>query len=112
MFLGIALLHRYTNKRDGSRFEPLFGLLDPNDQRSAEILGKAMRLGAMLWIKADEQPGTLKYSAKTNQLELILKDAAAPLFGEVAQVRLDSLGASLGAQVSVRVKGARRPKSD
>jgi exopolyphosphatase/guanosine-5'-triphosphate,3'-diphosphate pyrophosphatase len=112
VFLGIALLHRYTNERDGSRFEPLFGLLDPNDQRSAEVLGKAMRLGAMLWIKADEQPGTLKYSAKSGQLELILKEAASPLFGEVARARLDSLAASLGADVTVRVKGARRVKSD
>jgi exopolyphosphatase/guanosine-5'-triphosphate,3'-diphosphate pyrophosphatase len=112
VFLGIALLHRYTNKRDGSRLELLFGLLDPHDQRSAEVLGKAMRLGAMLWIKADEQPGTLKYSAKSDQLELILKEAASPLFGEVARARLDSLAASLGADVTVRVKGARRVKAD
>ncbi|AGI66858.1 putative phosphatase [Octadecabacter antarcticus 307] len=112
VFLGIALMHRYTNKRDGSRFEALFSLLDPDDQHSAEVLGKAMRLGAMLWIKADEQPGTLKYSAKSGQLELTLKEAASPLFGEVARARLDSLAASLGAQVTVRVKGARRPKAD
>lgn len=112
VFLGIALLHRYTNKRDGSRFEPVFGLLAPDDQRSAEVLGKAMRLGAMLWIKADEQPGTLKYSAKSGQLELTLKEAASPLFGEVARTRLDSLAATLGAEVTVRSKGARRTKTD
>jgi len=112
VFLGIALLHRYTNKREGSRFEPLFGLLDPRDQRSAEVLGKAMRLGAMLWIKADEQPGTLKYSSKFGQLELILKDAAAPLLGEVARARLDWLAASLGANVTARAKGARRSQVD
>ena len=110
VFLGIALLHRYTNKRDGSRFEPVFGLLASDDQRSAEVLGKAMRLGAMLWIKADEQPGTLKYSAKLGQLELTLKEAASPLFGEVARARLDSLAATLGAEVTVRSKGARRTK--
>ena len=110
--LGIALLHRYTNKREGSRFEELFGLVDPRDQRSAEVLGKAMRLGAMLWIKADEQPGTLKYSSKSNTLELILKDAASPLFGEVAQSRFDALANALNATGVVRVKGARRTKSD
>lgn len=112
VFLGIALLHRYTNKREGSRFEELFGLVDPRDQRSAEVLGKAMRLGAMLWIKADEQPGTLKYSSKSNTLELILKDAASPLFGEVAQSRFDALANALNATGVVRVKGARRTKSD
>ncbi len=110
VFLGIALLHRYTNKREGSRFEPTFSLLDPVEQQSAEVLGKAMRLGAMLWIKADEQPGTLKYSAKAGTLELILKEAASPLFGEVAQSRLDSLASSLGATATVRTKGARRVK--
>jgi len=112
VFLGIALLHRYTNKRDGSRFEPVFSLLAQDDQRSAEVLGKAMRLGAMLWIKADEQPGALKYSAKSGQLELTLKEAASPLFGEVARARLDSLAATLGAEVTVRCKGARRTKTN
>lgn len=112
VYLGIALLHRYTNKRDGSRFEPLFGLLEPKEQRSAEVLGKAMRLGAMLWIKADEQPGTLKYSAKSNTLELVLNKAAGPLFGEVAHARFQSLASSLGAEATVRVKGARRAKKD
>ena len=69
-----------------------------------------MRLGAMLWIKADEQPGKLKYSAKSGTLELILKEAAQPLFGEVAQARFDSLAQALGATGEVRVKGARRKK--
>jgi exopolyphosphatase/guanosine-5'-triphosphate,3'-diphosphate pyrophosphatase len=112
VYLGIALLHRYSNKREGSRFEPLFSLLDPRDQRSAEVLGKAMRLGAMLWIKADEQPGTLKLSTKSGKLELILKDAAAPLFGEVAQARFDALASALEVEGVVRVKGARHKKSD
>lgn len=110
VFLGIALLHRYSNKREGSRFEPLFSLLDPIEQQRAEVLGKAMRLGAMLWIKADEQPGKLEYSAKSGKLELILKEAAQPLFGEVAQARFDSLAQALGATGEVRVKGARRKK--
>lgn len=112
VYLGIALLHRYTNKRDGSRFEPMFGLLDPRDQRSAEVLGKAMRLGAMLWIKADEAPGELKYSFKKARLELVLSEAAAPLFGEVAQARFDALAAALDVKGVVRVKGARRAKDD
>jgi exopolyphosphatase/guanosine-5'-triphosphate,3'-diphosphate pyrophosphatase len=112
VYLGIALLHRYSNKREGSRFEPVFGLAAPQDQRSAEVLGKAMRLGAMLWIKADEQPGSLKYSANAGTLELILKEAASPLFGEVAQARFDALAAALDVKGIVRVKGERRSKGD
>ncbi|MDB4053594.1 Ppx/GppA family phosphatase [Octadecabacter sp.] len=112
VYLGIALLHRYSNKREGSRFEPVFGLAAPQDQRSAEVLGKAMRLGAMLWIKADEQPGSLKYSAKAGTLELILKEAASPLFGEVAQARFDALATALDVKGIVRVTGERRSKGD
>ena len=112
VFLGIALLHRYSNKREGTRFDPLFSLLDPKEQRDAEVLGKAMRLGAMLWIKADEQPGVLKYSAKAGQLELVLKQAASPLFGEVAEARFKALASALGAEPVVRVKGARRIKAE
>lgn len=111
VFLGIALLHRYTNNRDGSRFEPLFKMVDEADQKSAEVLGKAMRLGAMLWIKADEQPGKLKYSSKSEKLELILQEAASPLFGEVAQARFTTLAAALNAEGEVRIKGARRKKN-
>ena len=66
----------------------------------------------MLWIKADAQPGTLKLSTKSGKLELILKDAAAPLFGEVAQARFDALASALEVEGVVRVKGARRKKSD
>lgn len=110
VFLGIALLHRYSNKREGTRFDPLFSMLDPQEQRTAEVLGKAMRLGAMLWIKADEQPGELKYSSKKGTLEIILKQAATPLFGEVALARFHSLASALGAEPIVRVKGARRKK--
>ncbi len=111
VFLGIALLHRYTNKRDGSRFEPLFGMVSKADQQSAEVLGKAMRLGAMLWIKADEQPGKLKFSAKSGRLELTLKEAASPLFGEVAEARFRALATALDVDGEVRVKGARRKKT-
>ena len=110
VFLGISLLHRYTNKRDGSRFEPLFKLVDETDQKSAEVLGKAMRLGAMLWIKADKQPGKLKYSGKSGKLELILQEAATPLFGEVAEARFKALATALGVEGEVRAKGARRKK--
>ena len=112
VFLGVALLHRYSNKREGSRFDDLFGLLDPKELQMAEVLGKAMRLGAMLWIDGNEQPGKMKYSPKANTLELVLKDAASPLFGEVAMARFNALSNALGTTGNVRVKGARRATTD
>jgi len=54
----------------------------------------------------------MKYSTKSNTLELTLKDAASPLFGEVALARFNALASALGATGDVRAKGARRPKKD
>lgn len=109
VFLGLALLYRYSNRADGTRFEDLYDLLSPADLREAEILGKAMRLGAMLWLKdSHESPGKLKHSTKSGKLELTLAPGAAPLWGEVAEARLQSLASTLKATASMRVKGAKK----
>jgi len=50
VFLGLALLHRYSNKRENARFSDLYEMLDETQRADAEILGKAMRFGAMLWM--------------------------------------------------------------
>ena len=47
IFLGLSLLHRYRNKREGTSFEELYDYLTPAEQLQAEILCKAMRFGAM-----------------------------------------------------------------
>jgi exopolyphosphatase/guanosine-5'-triphosphate,3'-diphosphate pyrophosphatase len=107
VFLGLALLHRYSNKRTGTRLEPLFGLLDEKALKQAEILGKAMRFGAMLW----PQSGTLQKSPtaslrlypKKKLLELTLSPAAQPLFGEVAQARFNALANALDAEVRIKL---------
>jgi exopolyphosphatase/guanosine-5'-triphosphate,3'-diphosphate pyrophosphatase len=103
VFLGLALLHRYSNKREGSRFEPIFRLLTAERQQEAEVLGKAMRLGAMLWLQADEPPGVLKWRPKKRELTLVLNAHARPLFGEVAQNRLSALATALQATASVTI---------
>jgi len=102
IFLGLALLHRYRNKRDGTRFEHLYDLIDERDRHQAEVLGKAMRFGAMLWMSEGEQPGELRWFPKKKVLELWLTQEAAPLFGEVAKARFDSLAGSLGARTEVK----------
>ncbi len=105
VFLGLALLHRYTNRREGSHFEPLFRLLNPREIKEAEILGRAMRLGAMLWLKADERPGQLIWKPVRRELTIKLREKARPLWGEVADARFKSLVASLEAQGNVRIGG-------
>ncbi len=73
VFLGLALLHRYKNSRAGSRLEPLFRLLTDDEIRDAEVLGKAMRFGAMFSVG---DPATGGHAAaggrRKRQLELEL----------------------------------------
>ncbi|MEN8894450.1 Ppx/GppA family phosphatase [Planktotalea arctica] len=102
VFLGLALLHRYRNKREGTRFDDLFDLLPPEKQNQAEILGKAMRFGAMLWMEKDTQLGEMRWFPKKKLLELRLHPSAKPLFSEVAEARLASLASSLDAEVKVK----------
>ena len=102
VFLGLALLHRYRNKREGTRFEDLYVLLDEKGKQQAEILGKAMRFGAMLWMSDTSQAGaSLDWQPKNTVLKLKLTKAAQPLFGEVAESRFGSLARSMGAQSQV-----------
>ncbi|MEP2892550.1 Ppx/GppA family phosphatase [Tateyamaria sp.] len=102
IFLGLALLHRYTNKREGTHFENLYDLVDEKTRDDAEILGKAMRFGAMLWMNDDANIGAFRWFPKKKLLELHLSKDAMPLFGEVAEARLNSLASSLQAKVVVK----------
>ena len=104
IYLGLALLHRYSNKRENTRFEDLFDLVDEDTRQQAEILGKAMRFGAMLWMNKDEDRGELRWFPKKKRLELWLTPDMVPLFGEVAEARLNSLASSLGADVIVKTR--------
>ena len=101
VFLGLALQHRYRNKRGEAHFEPLYDLLDEKRQKQAEILGKAMRFGAMMWMQKDIDLGRLTFHPKRKELHLRLAISAEPLFGEVAQARLQSLANALEAGLSV-----------
>ena len=100
VFLGLALLHRYRNKRSGTRFEDLYSLLAEEQQRHAEVLGKAMRFGSMLWMSDASPKATarMEWDDDTQALALHLSAEAAPLFGEVAEARFNSLARALGAK--------------
>jgi len=101
VFLGLALLHRYSNRREGTRFEPLYELLDEKAQRQAEILGKAMRFGAMLWPLKDTQMASVHWYPKKKLLQLTLPEAVRPLYGEVAEARFQSLANALESDTKV-----------
>jgi exopolyphosphatase/guanosine-5'-triphosphate,3'-diphosphate pyrophosphatase len=102
VFLGLALLHRYKNSRDNSQHANLFTLLSPEQITAAEILGKAMRFGAMFAIENPSSAGTLKLFPRKHVLQLALSPKGKALLGEVAVARLNSLAASLGARVELK----------
>lgn len=102
VFLGTALMHRYTSKRGGNRFDPLLAMLNAEQALEAEVMGRAMRLGAMLWLDSDRAPGKLKWKPKKRELTLTLIPEARPLFGEVAKARFAALATALNATGKVR----------
>lgn len=104
VFLGLALLHRYRNNRAGSRLEPLFGLLSEKQITEAEVLGKAMRFGAMFSSQAPTDLVKLRFMPKKKVLELTIHPSGAQLYGEVAQARLGSLAKSLNAECVVKFR--------
>lgn len=101
VFLGLALLHRYKNNRAGSRLEPLFRLLSDADIQAAEVLGKAMRFGAMLAVGDPALAGALRWQPRRLQLTLALTEEGKGLFGEVAQARFAALAQALKAEAKV-----------
>jgi exopolyphosphatase/guanosine-5'-triphosphate,3'-diphosphate pyrophosphatase len=109
VFLGLALLHRYKNNRTGSRFEPLFRLLDEDRLRDAEVLGKAMRFGAMFSIADPASAGALRWQPRKHLLELALTPRGQGLFGEVAQARFASLALALKAETRITAAGVDLP---
>ena len=101
VFLGVALLHRYKNSRAGSRLEPLLRLLSDDQIQQAEILGKAMRFGAMFAAGDPAQAGKLTWSPKKRLLELTLTADGHILFGEVARARFAALALAMRAETRV-----------
>lgn len=104
VFLGLALLHRYKNSRTGSRMENLFRLLTEEEITEAEVLGKAMRFGAMFSIDHPEEAGSLVWQPKKKVLELHLTPRGAGLMGEVAQARFSALVQALKATPKITLQ--------
>ncbi len=109
VFLGLALMNRYKTQGVKTLLPPVLKLLSEDDIRQAITLGRAMRFGAMLSIKNGDPPAELRYFPRKKILELILDADRAALFGEVAELRLNTLAKTLGVVPVVRL--AARQKS-
>jgi exopolyphosphatase/guanosine-5'-triphosphate,3'-diphosphate pyrophosphatase len=100
VFLGLALLHRYKGSRDGL-LEEVVSLLPGEAVKRAEILGRAMRLGAMFTVDDPAEMGELRWFPTKARLEIHVHPVGAPLFGEVAESRFQSLASAMGAEAEV-----------
>ena len=103
VFLGFALMHRYRDHNDSPQVNAFKDMLTSEQLDQAKILGRALRFGAMLWTSDKELPGSLRWHRKPRVLELHLSGPTVPLFGEVAQARLQSLTAALMAEVQIKI---------
>lgn len=104
VFLGLALLHRYKNSATGPTFDQVIGLLDEDARKLAEIVGKAMRFGAMLSGSADRLGCGLRLDRENRVLELVLGVKNQDLFGEVVKTRFESLALALECTTKLTVE--------
>ena len=83
----------------------MYRIIDEDRVKTAEILGKAMRLGAMIWLTNDPDRAKLCWNQNKVELTLKLSGSSSALFGEVAEARLQSLANTLSAKGICIVSG-------
>ena len=104
VFLALSLFHRYKNQSEYGEFENLLSLLEPEEIRLAEIVGKAMRLGAMLLVVSPEGLTTLKFKPKKNNLVLSLPEKLRSITGEVVNTRFRALATAMDCEAKINIE--------
>ena len=100
VFLGLALMYRYKNAKSeiAARYSTL---IPPERPTEAQVLGRAMRLGAML---SGASMGVLEHAPielGDGVLRLVLRGPARPFMGEAVERRLQSLAQKLSLRHEV-----------
>ncbi|MEL7344618.1 MAG: Ppx/GppA family phosphatase [Pseudomonadota bacterium] len=98
VYIGVALLHRYKSSREDTRLSELLKLMPEGHLIEAEILGRAMRFGAMFSGNRGADLGTLDWRPKKRILTLKLAEGSKALMGEVAEARFKALASALEAE--------------
>lgn len=96
VFLGLALLNRYKVVSPVDEVEPCRRLLSPERAADAAVLGRAMRLGAML---SGSATGALDHAALVRgegRLMLRLRGPGRAFAGEAVERRLQALAERIG----------------
>ncbi len=104
VMLGLALMARYKAKIDADDHAAQLALLTPRQREQGEILGAAMRLGAMLTgaVAASLQNTAIRRERGT--VILTLKGPARDLLGEVVEKRLATLAMQMDSLARVELK--------
>lgn len=102
-FLALALIYRYRTQTHEMDLDPYLGLLSPQQRDNVEILGRALRFGAMFMLRHPraDLPARLHFDPAARTLILTLRQEAQVLFSEAAEQRLNSLAKAMQAEVSV-----------
>jgi len=103
LFLGLALAFRYKGGNEISEL-PTFRILRQRDKEKAIVLGKAMRLGALLSGSALDGLRKAKLSVSSEELVLIIDEDAKALAGGIVKERLVSLGDALNLKAKLVIE--------
>ena len=98
MFIAAALLFRFKGSKRSVRATPALGLLDPDALGDAEILGRGMRLGAVLTGASAGLLPKATLEIVDGRAVLSLDQEIATLEGEDVGRRLAALNQALGAK--------------
>ncbi len=104
VFLGLALLNRYKAVAPIDEVERFRGLLPAHRAADAAVLGRAMRLGAML---SGSSVGVLEHATlvrDADQLVLTLRGPAREFAGEAVERRLQTLAERVECQAQIVIE--------
>ncbi|MEM7269775.1 MAG: Ppx/GppA family phosphatase [Pseudomonadota bacterium] len=96
LYIGAALLHRYKASVMDRDVQAALKLLPADDLQSAEAVGRALRLGAMLTGSVQGLLGKSRLEISDTELSLILEPGVAMLSGERVERRVAALATAIG----------------
>jgi exopolyphosphatase/guanosine-5'-triphosphate,3'-diphosphate pyrophosphatase len=101
-FLGLALLNRYKANASGDEVGPYAPLITAERVNEAVVLGRAMRLGAMLSGSAMGVLEHARLAIEGRRLILALAGPAQDFAGEAVERRLAALASRLGLEAALQ----------
>ena len=104
VMLGLALMARYKANIDKDDHAEQIALLNPRQREQGEVLGAAMRLGAMLTGAVAGSLLNTSIARERGKVILTLKGSARDLLGEVVEKRLATLALQLGCVGKIELK--------